>query len=268
MTIHSEPWSQAVRAASGGADEPTSHRRTSAPDNLTAPIPHGRFLMALPEDVRSSLIDQSQRVQLRARTLLSSGGQQLEHCYFIEQGVLSCILRLADGFEGASAIIGPEGLVGFHAVAGAGSVAPHDTLVQLSGSALQVPATVLREAIRESSPLVARLLRFNEAVRLQMAQSAVCNLRHPLPQRLARWLLMAYNRVGGSELRLTQEALSAMLGASRASVTHAARQLRDAGAIDYRYGLIVLRDRARLEEMSCECYAIVRAHYRRLLDQD
>lgn len=245
--------------ASGG-------RNSGGPFSASRSRRHGYFLAALPEQSRRDLLARSQRVELPARTLISSLGEQLEHCYFIEQGVISCILRLADGFEGASTMIGPEGFIGIHSMTGTELVAPHDAVVQVHTVAQRLPAVAFREALDETPELLARFLRFNEALRLQLAQSTVCNLHHHLPQRLARWLLMTYDRVDADELALTQESLSALVGANRASVTHAARLLRDAGAIDTQYGRIVLRDWQHLEDISCECYAIVHRHYRRLLD--
>jgi CRP-like cAMP-binding protein len=229
------------------------------------PLSHDHFLAALPRAERSALLAHAQRVELPARTTLSMSGETLESCYFVERGAVSCILQLADGFEGASTIIGPEGLIGLHAVAGASIVAPHDTIVQVPLVAQRVPAAVVRDALAGSPQLLGRILRFNEALRLQLSQSTICNLHHHLPQRLARWLLMIYDRVADGDLALTQEALSAVVGANRASVTHAARQLRDAGALTYRYGRISLRDRQQLEDISCECYGIVCRHYQRLL---
>jgi CRP-like cAMP-binding protein len=193
-------------------------------------------------------------------------GAALDYCYFVERGMAACILRLANGFEGASAMIGPEGLIGLHAMAEVGLAAPHETVVQVPVLAQRVSAALLREALGQNSQLLSSVFRFNEALRLQLAQSTVCNLHHNLPQRLARWLLMAFDRINSDELPLTQEALSGMLGAGRASVAHAAGILRDAGAVSYQYGRISLRDREILEDTSCECYAIVRKHYQRYLN--
>jgi CRP-like cAMP-binding protein len=226
---------------------------------------HNHFLAALPNEERSALLAHAQRIEFPARTTLAAMGETLEHCYFIEQGVVSCVLQLSDGFEGASAIIGSEGLVGLHAVAGTSIIAPHDAIIQVPTVAQRVPATVVRDALSGSPELLGRILRFNEALRLQLAQSTICNLHHHLPQRLARWLLTTYDRATNGELALTQEALSALVGATRASVTQAAMVLRDAGAIGYRYGRISLHDRQHLEDISCECYGIVCRHYQHLL---
>src|SRR4051794_35792686 len=108
-------------------------------------------------------------------------------------------------------------------------------------------------------------MRFMQVLNIQISHTAACNAHHNLPERLARWLLMAHDRAESDSLPLTQEFVSMMLAVRRPGVTVAARSLQAIGAIDYRHGSIAVLDRARLEEASCECYGIVREQYRRIL---
>lgn len=230
-----------------------------------APAARNECLAALPEPLQRSLLEHSERVHIAARTALFKAGTPLDACYFIERGLVSCFLQFADGFASAAAMIGPEGVAGMPALAGSGLIAPHALIAQVPVIARRIPAGFLRETLGRSSDLLGRILLFSDALRLQIEQSVACNLHHNVQQRLARWLLMAFDRSEGNELRLTQESLSAMVGARRASVTVAASALRSLGAIGYRHGRVHLIDRSRLEDISCECYPIVRGHYRRLI---
>jgi CRP-like cAMP-binding protein len=227
--------------------------------------PQNRFLTALPEEERVRLLAASERVEIAAHTLLWDVGAPLERCFLAEQGAVSLVVRLADGFESASGIIGPEGLIGLGALPRSGVRALNAYIVQLPFSGWRVRSTVLREAMQRSPEVLDRVLCFDQALKVQIAQTAACNQRHSAEQRLARWLLKVHDRSAGNELPLTQEFLSSMLGARRATVTLAARALSDAGAIRYRHGHLRIDDRQRLEQAACECYAVVSEHYRLLL---
>jgi CRP-like cAMP-binding protein len=140
-----------------------------------------------------------------------------------------------------------------------------EAMVQLPGTALSMAAATFRSELDKSAPLKALLLRYNEAVHAQVSQTAACNGRHALEPRLARWLLMAHDRVDGDDLRLTQEFLALMLGVQRPSVTIAAGLLQRAGLLRYSNGLITVLDRAGLEAASCECYRVVQRRFAILL---
>lgn len=189
----------------------------------------------------------------------------MAYCYFPERGVVSLITRLDDGFESAFGLIGVEGVVGLGALAGCNLPAANAFVVQMPLSCWRIRSTLLRASITRSPEVLDRVLRFDQALKIQIAQTAACNRRHSVERRLARWLLMTRDRVVDDELPLTQESLSAMLGARRASVTLAAHRLRDSGVIRYHHGHINIRNRLRLEALACECYGLVRQYYRQAL---
>jgi CRP-like cAMP-binding protein len=130
---------------------------------------------------------------------------------------------------------------------------------------LRISGPALREAFAHSAPLMTLLLRYTQALIAQMAQVAVCNRHHSLDQQLCRWLLLSLDRHVGNELVVTQEQIAQMLGVRREGVTEAALALQRAELIRYRRGHIVVLDRRGLERRSCECYAVVKAEYDRLL---
>lgn len=225
-----------------------------------------RFLAALPEDESRRILDLSERIEIGAVRPLYEVGAAMEHCYFPERGIVSLIIRLADGFESASGMVGPEGLIGLGALAHDSLPAPNAFVIQMPLVGRRIRSTLLRTVILRSPAVLDGVLRFDQAIKSQIAQTVVCNRRHSVQQRLGRWLLMASDRAIGNELPLTHEFLSAAIGAQRASVTLAAKLLRDAGAIQYRHGHVRIQDRRRLNEISCECYSVVRSHYQRLLN--
>jgi CRP-like cAMP-binding protein len=121
------------------------------------------------------------------------------------------------------------------------------------------------EEFNRAGPVLHLLLRYTQALITQMAQTAVCNRHHSLDQQLCRWLLLSLDRLQSNDLVMTQELIANMLGVRREGVTEAAGKLQDAGLIRYRRGHIKVLDRKGLEQRSCECYAVVKAEYDRLL---
>jgi CRP-like cAMP-binding protein len=137
--------------------------------------------------------------------------------------------------------------------------------VQSAGQGLRLKAKVLMQEFDRGGPVLHLLLRYTQALITQMAQTAVCNRHHSLDQQLCRWLLLSLDRLNSNELVMTQELIANMLGVRREGVTEAAGHLQKAGLIDYRRGRITVLDRARLERRTCECYAVVKKEYDRLL---
>jgi CRP-like cAMP-binding protein len=197
--------------------------------------------------------------------ILVEMGQPIEHCYFTDGGMTSLVIRLEDGALIEAGIVGKEGFSGLPALMGAGTASPHTNMVQMPGVGARLKASVLREAMLRSPALLDRVLVYSQALNIQISQTAVCNAHHDLNERLARWLLMAHDRADGNVLPLTQEFISIMLAVRRPGVTVAARSLQNTGAIHYERGRIHVLDRERLEEISCECYGIVREQFQRLL---
>ena len=161
-------------------------------------------------------------------------------------------------------MVGNEGIVGVALFMG-GETTPSRALVQSAGHAYRLPGQLLKDEFNRASGLQYLLLRYTQALLTQMAQTAVCNRHHSVDQQLCRWLLLSLDRLTGNELVMTQELIANMLGVRREGVTEAAGNLQQAGLIRYRRGHITVLDRARLEQRTCECYAVVRREYDRLL---
>ena len=223
------------------------------------------FLASLPRDDYEQLRPHLEPVDLPSRTILYEMGEPIEHCTFADRGMASLVIRLEDGALIEAGVIGKEGFAGLPALFGPDAAAPHMSMMQIPGRGVRIKAALLREEMFRSPTILDRVLRFSQALNIQISQTAVCNAHHELQERLARWLLMAHDRADSDDLPLTHEFVSMMLAVRRAGVTVAARTLQGIGAIHYERGRIIVVDRVRLEEASCECYAIVRAHFERLL---
>jgi CRP-like cAMP-binding protein len=232
--------------------------------NLDLPVPN-LFLASLPREDYEHLRPHFERVTLPSRMILYEMGQPIEHCTFTDGGMTSLIIRFEDGTAVEAGVVGKEGFAGISALMGA-ETAGHTSMIQMPGIGVRIKSSVLREAMLKSPALLDRVLRYSQALNMQISQTAACNAHHELQERLARWLLMAHDRAESDALPLTQEFLSIMLAVRRPGVTIAARSLQGTGAIEYERGRIVVRDRRRLEEASCECYGIVRGQYQQLME--
>lgn len=189
---------------------------------------------------------------------------RIEAVTFIESGWASVVAQLNDGTQAEVGLVGREGMVGLALMAGV-EIAFAETYMQSAGSGLQMEASAFQRELDENSDLRRRLFRYNEAMHAQTAQTAACNGRHELEQRLARWLLMAHDRTDGDELLITQEFLSLMLCVYRPSVTVVAGVLQRAGIIRYSKGSIIILDRDALEATACDCYRTVQDRFDYLL---
>ncbi len=146
-----------------------------------------------------------------------------------------------------------------------GESTPSRAVVQSAGQGFRLNAGVIKDEFNRSGPVMHVLLRYTQALITQMAQTAVCNRHHTLDQQLCSWLLLSLDRLHGSELVMTQELIANMLGVRREGVTEAALKLQQAGLIRYARGHITVLDREGLEKRTCECYAVVKKEYDRLL---
>lgn len=223
-----------------------------------------RLLAGLPPDDFALLAGSLQPVALELEQVLQLPDELITAVHFPESGMVSMIAALEDGGLQEVGIVGSEGMVGLAVVLGADR-SPIEALVQAGGTALLAPAVALRAAFDRSPAVRSALLRYMHAFHLQVAQTAACNGRHAVEERLARWLLMAHDRAGGDRFPMTQEFLAMMLGVRRAGVSVAAGILQRAGVIGYARGSITVVDRAGLEAASCDCYRAVRREFERLL---
>ncbi len=196
--------------------------------------------------------------------VLSEPGQELSHVYFPTTSIVSLLYVLANGATAEIAVVGNEGIVGISLFMG-GYTTPSRAVVQSAGSGFRLPAQAIVDAFERGGPVMHLLLRYTQALITQMAQTAVCNRHHTLDQQLCRWLLLSLDRLSGPDLLMTQELIANMLGVRREGVTEAAVALQKAGLIRYSRGHISVFNRPELERRSCECYAVVKKEYDRLL---
>jgi CRP-like cAMP-binding protein len=171
---------------------------------------------------------------------------------------------MEDGASAEIAVVGHEGIVGISLFMG-GESTPSRAVVQSAGQGFRLRASAIREEFGRVGSVMHLLLRYTQALITQMAQTAVCNRHHSLDQQLCRWLLLSLDRLPSGELAMTQELIANMLGVRREGVTEAAGHLQAAGLIHYRRGHIKVLDRPKLEKRVCECYAVVKKEYDRLL---
>lgn len=223
-----------------------------------------RLLAMLPEGEWERWRPQLELVELPLGKVLHESGVGLSHVYFPTTAIVSLLYVLADGASAEIAVVGLEGLVGVTLFMGGGST-PSRAVVQSAGLGYRLRAQALQVEFERAGPVMHLLLRYTQALITQMAQTAVCNRHHELDQQLCRWLLLSLDRLPGDELVMTQELIANMLGVRREGVTEAARKLQSAGLIRYARGHIVVLDRPGLEARTCECYAVVKKEYDRLL---
>jgi CRP-like cAMP-binding protein len=229
-----------------------------------APTPHNRLLAALPYDVKERLQPHLQLVALELGASVYEAGAKQPYVYFPTDSIVSLLYVMKDGASAEIAIVGNEGLVGIALFMG-GETTPSRAVVQSAGHAYRLPSERLKQEFEAGGPLQHLLLRYTQALITQMSQTAVCNRHHSIEQQLCRWLLLSIDRLPTNVLTMTQELIANMLGVRREGVTEAAGKLQDAGLIHYSRGRITVLDRPALERRVCECYAVVRTEFARLL---
>jgi CRP-like cAMP-binding protein len=215
------------------------------------------ILLGLRADELSAATRKLQFVELPTHTVLHDAGEPLTHAYFINGGLASVLSVLADGKSVEVGLAGKEGFIGLPLVVGL-STSPTQVIMQVGGSAYQLTAADCKELLSRSPGLEKTLNRYAQTLGMQATYVAACNRLHEVEERLARWLLMSQDRLGGDVVPLTQEFLAHMLGTRRASVTVAAGILQKAGFITYNRGSVRIDDRSGLEDATCECYASIK----------
>jgi CRP-like cAMP-binding protein len=223
-----------------------------------------RLLAALRSPDYDLLKPHLETARLTYRRSLYSANKRIDFVYFVETGVCSLVNTMRNGSASEVGTIGNEGVVGLPVVLG-DKQAPTSVYVQVPGIATRMKASLFWDAMEESSTLRRSMLHYAHAFFNQVAQSAACNTFHSLDQRCCRWLLMTHDRMDTDEFLLTHEFLAMMIGVRRAGVTEAAGALRRDGLIRYNRGLITILDKKALRKRSCECYAVAKAEFDRLL---
>ena len=222
------------------------------------------LLAALPDAERARWLPHLDPVELPLGAVLYEAGNPLTHAYFPTTAIVSLICVMDSGATTEIAVVGNEGVVGVSLFMGGESTTSR-AVVQSAGLGHRLKASQMMEEFNRTGPVMYLLLRYTQALITQMAQTAVCNRHHSLDQQLCRWLLLSLDRLRSNELVVTQELIANLLGVRREGVTEAAGRLHAAGLITYRRGHITVLDRVQLERRSCECYAVVKREYDRLL---
>ncbi|PYS78884.1 MAG: Crp/Fnr family transcriptional regulator [Acidobacteria bacterium] len=227
--------------------------------------PHiNRILSGLPRDEYERISPRFENISLPLGQVLYQPEERIAYVYFPLLGTISITAVMEDGSEVEVGVIGREGMLGLPLVLGTDS-APLKAVVQVPGSAMRLRAGAFGEELKRCETLGRLLLGYAQAFFVQTAITAGCNRLHPLDGRLARWLLTTRDRAQSDTLPLTQEFLGVMLGVRRAGVTEACGALSAGGLIEHTRGRIRIADPQGLERASCECYAVVRKEYDRLL---
>ena len=222
------------------------------------------LLGALPEADLLRWRDQLELVDMPLGRVMYESGRVLSHVYFPTTAIVSLLYVMENGASAEIAVVGNEGIVGISLFMG-GESTPSRAVVQSAGAGYRMRSQEIKDEFNRSGPVMHLLLRYTQALITQMAQTAVCNRHHSLDQQLCRWLLLSLDRLSGNELVMTQELIANMLGVRREGVTEAALKLQRLKLIRYSRGHITVLDRAGLEERTCECYAVVKREYDRLL---
>lgn len=235
-----------------------------------SPLPtprQNRILAALAPQDYERLLPDLEPVSLSPGRTVCRAGDREEHLYFLTAGLVCRFCVTENGASTEFAVTGNEGVIGVASILGGESM-PSQAVVLSAGYAYRLGANRVRTEFKHYGPLPHLLLRYIQALIVQTGQTAVCNRHHSLEQQLCCWILSSLDRSPSNELAMTQELIADLLGVRRESVTEAAGKLQKAGLIHYSRGHIAVLDRPRLEAQVCECYAVVKREYDRLLQED
>ena len=233
-------------------------------DDDTSDPTKNRLLAALPREEYERILPHLGHVSFKLGEVIYESGGRQSYIYFPTTAIISLLYLMENGSSAEMGMAGKEGLVGVALFMG-GETVPNRAVVQSAGAALRMKTKVLQGEFARGGAFQRLLLRYTQALMTQMSQTAVCNRLHAIEQQLCRWLLLSHDRLDSDELVMTQELIANMLGVRREGVTEAAGKLQERGLIRYRRGRITVLDRAGLEGGACECYAVVKREYERLM---
>ena len=223
-----------------------------------------QILAALPEKEYARLLPHLELMQLPLGDVLYETGEIMVCAYFPISGIISMLYVMESGASAEIAIVGSEGLVGVSLVMGGESTTSR-AVAQNAGACYRLKADHLRREFALGGAMQYLVLRYTQALMTQMTQTAACNRHHTLDQQLCRWLLLSLDRLQGAELTMTQQLIANMLGVTLEGVIKALGQLQAGGLIRHNQGLVTVLDRPSLERRVCECYAVVKNEFSRLL---
>jgi CRP-like cAMP-binding protein len=223
------------------------------------------LLAALPAEVQNRLFPHLELEPMPLGKVLYESGDVLHHVHFPTDSIVSLLYVMENGSSAEISVVGNEGLIGTAVFMGGGGSTPSRAIVQSAGSAYRLTSQRLKDEFDHHGDMQRLMLSYTQALITQMSQTAVCNRHHSIDQQLCRWLLLSLDRLPSNKLTMTQELIANMLGVRREGVTEAAGKLQKLGVIEYSRGHITVLDRPKLEELSCECYAVVKKETDRLL---
>jgi CRP-like cAMP-binding protein len=232
-------------------------------DVTSSPV-QNHLLACLPAAEQQRWFPKLEWVDMPLGQVMYEAGVTLKYVYFPTIAIVSLLGVMENGASAEIAVVGNEGIVGVSLFMG-GDSTPSRGVVQSAGKGYRLAAQLMKNEFNKAGPVLHLLLRYTQALITQMSQTAVCNRHHSLDQQLCRWLLLSLDRLQGNEIVMTQELIANMLGVRREGVTEGALKLQKAGLIRYVRGHITVLDRKGLERRSCECYAVVKREYVRLL---
>jgi len=231
-------------------------------------LPHAprdnHLLATLPDVDFDRIASHLESFPLRLGDVLSGPGDELQHAYFPTTASVSLLYVTESGASAEIASVGNEGLLGVSLLLG-GKSTPISAVVQTAGISYRLDVNVLLQEFKRGRNARRMLLRYTQALMTQIGQTVACNRHHSIEQQLCRWLLLTLDRQPSNEVVMTQELVAGILGVRRESITEAAGNLQRAGVLSYRRGHIAVLERAGLEAATCECYAVVKQEFRRLL---
>lgn len=238
--------------------------RAESCSNPDSPV-RNELLAALSADARERLGRYLERTPLRRRQILHERNVPITYAYFIEEGAASLLSRSGGSRESVEVgNLGRKDFIGLPILLGTGR-SPHRCVVQAPGEALRIKACDLQRALQDLPDLQQILFGYVQVAMVQSAQLALCNAKHSLRQRLARWLLESHDLCGGQAINVTHQCLSRAIGVRRAGITTALGDLEGLGIVARGRGEVIILNRSALENESCECYRAIRAEHQRVL---
>lgn len=237
---------------------------TTLSETTTRTSTDNHLLDTLSKEVQDHIFPHLEPVSMPLGEVLYESGDELRYVYFPTDCIVSLLYVMEDGASAEISVVGNEGLIGVALFMG-GESTPSRGVVQSAGTAYRLSGQRLKNEFAKHGEFMFLMLRYTQSLITQMAQTAVCNRHHMVDQQLCRWLLLSLDRLSSDSITMTQELIANMLGVRREGVTEAAGKLQKLGVISYSRGHIKVLDRAKLEELSCECYEVVKKETDRLL---
>jgi CRP-like cAMP-binding protein len=229
-------------------------------------LPDNHLLAELSLAERNRLFPHLQLIAMPLGKVLYEPGDLLRHVYFPVDCIVSLLNVMEDGASAEISVVGNDGVIGVALFMG-GETTPSRAIVQSAGFAYQLDSQRLKDEFHRNGGLQVSLLRYTQALITQMSQTAVCNRHHSVDEQLCRWLLLSLDRLPSNQLVMTQELIGNILGVRCEGVADATGKLQKLNVIAYAHGQITVFDRPRLEQLSCECYAVMKKETDRLLAQ-